>query len=189
MPGYSILDPALSAIIAVQGGRQTMFSQTAEYALRAIVHLALNPDEPQTAAQIAAATKVPLPYLVKVLQSLGRSGLVRSQRGLHGGCMLEKSPDTMSVYEVVQAVDPIKRITSCPLGLEAHGSNLCPLHRRMDNVLAAMEESFRASTIGELVQEPTTSVPLCAFPVPLPAEPAASNGSGRQKRTRRAQAR
>jgi Rrf2 family nitric oxide-sensitive transcriptional repressor len=44
-----------------------MISQTAEYALRAIVYLAMNPGEAFTAQQISLSTKVPAPYLSKVL--------------------------------------------------------------------------------------------------------------------------
>ena len=142
-----------------------MISQTAEYALRAIVHLAFHPDDPQTAQQIASATHVPSPYLSKVLQQLGRSGLIHSQRGLHGGFTLLKDGIDVTVYEVVQAVDPLRRITTCPLGLEAHGANLCPLHRRVDDALSLVEKSFRESTIADLINEPNSSRPLCPFPV------------------------
>ena len=147
-----------------------MISQTAEYALRAIAHLASQPDEAQTAQQIAQVTRVPLPYLSKVLQALGRARLIHSQRGLHGGFTLLKSPEEISVYEIVQAVDPLQRITTCPLGLAAHGSNLCPLHRRLDDALSLVEKSFRESTIADLLREPTTSKPLCPFPQDAPAE-------------------
>jgi len=142
-----------------------MISQTAEYALRAVVHLAMNPETPQSATQIAETTKVPRPYLFKVLQSLRRAGLIHSQRGLHGGCTLRKPPEVLTVYEVVQAVDPLPRITTCPLGLEAHGAHLCPLHKRLDEAYALVEKAFRESTIGNLLQEPTTSIPLCPFPL------------------------
>ena len=64
-----------------------MISQTAEYALRAIVYLA-GQELPQTTQQIAATTRVPAGYLSKVLQALARGGLVHSQRGLHGGFTL-----------------------------------------------------------------------------------------------------
>ena len=58
-----------------------MFSQTAEYALRAVVWLANNDDAPMTTNQIAKATQVSPDYLSKVLWALGRSGLVHAQRG------------------------------------------------------------------------------------------------------------
>jgi Rrf2 family nitric oxide-sensitive transcriptional repressor len=62
-----------------------VFSQTVEYALRAMVHLAAEAPGARTTDQIAKATLVPRAYLSKVLQSLIRSGLVHSQRGLGGG--------------------------------------------------------------------------------------------------------
>lgn len=142
-----------------------MISQTAEYALRAIAHLASQPDTPQTTQQIAETTRVPLPYLSKVLQALVRAGLIHSQRGLHGGIKLLKPPETLSVYDVIQAVDPLQRITTCPLGLEAHGTHLCPLHRRLDDAFLQVEQAFRQSTIADLLREPTTSKSLCPFPL------------------------
>jgi Rrf2 family transcriptional regulator, nitric oxide-sensitive transcriptional repressor len=53
------------------------------------------------------------------------------------------------------------RIRSCPLGLEAHGINLCALHKRLDDATAAMEAAFESTTIGDLLMRPTQSVPLC----------------------------
>lgn len=141
-----------------------MISQTAEYALRAVVFLADAGDDPRTTQQIAQATRVPFGYLSKVLQGLSRAGIVRSQRGLRGGSVLAKSPDELTVYEVVQAVDPLQRIRTCPLDIASHGANLCPLHRRLDDAMANVEMSFRRSTIRELIQEPSTSRPLCGLP-------------------------
>ena len=83
-----------------------MISQTAEYALRAIVFLADNAGEAHTTEQIARATKVPVGYLAKIMQGLSRSRLVNSQRGLHGGFTLVREPRELSIYDVVQAVDP-----------------------------------------------------------------------------------
>ncbi len=141
-----------------------MFSQTVEYALRAVVHLAFQTPAPRTTDQIATATRVPRAYLSKVLQSLSRAGVVHSQRGSGGGITLTKAPDELTILEVVNAVEPLGRIRECPLGLAAHGAHLCPLHRRLDNALAQVEEAFAATTLAEVLAEPTTSVPLCAFP-------------------------
>lgn len=141
-----------------------MFSQTVEYALRAIVHLADQNPNPRTTQQIAEITKVPQAYLSKVLQALNRAGLIKSQRGIGGGMTLVKTPQEITILEVVNAVDPIQRITTCPLGLSSHGMKLCPLHRRLDNALAMVEEAFAHTTLAEVLEEPTKSVPLCEFP-------------------------
>ncbi|MCG8585240.1 MAG: Rrf2 family transcriptional regulator [Pirellulales bacterium] len=147
-----------------------MFSQTVEYALRAVAFLASQSPDARNTEQIAKATKVPAAYLSKVLQSLARAGIVRSQRGLHGGFSLAKTPEEITILEVVEVVDPIKRIKSCPLDLKSHGANLCPLHRRMDAALASVEKAFRESTLAEVLAEPTESVPLCDFPKGVEAE-------------------
>ena len=141
-----------------------VLSQTVEYALRAAVHLAKEAPDARTTDQIAEATRVPRAYLSKVLQSLVRGGVVQSQRGLGGGMTLAKSPDDVTILEVVNAVEPIQRIRTCPLELAAHGVHLCPLHRRLDNALAMVEEAFASSTLAEILAEPSRSIPLCPFP-------------------------
>ncbi|MBI3837186.1 MAG: Rrf2 family transcriptional regulator [Planctomycetia bacterium] len=141
-----------------------MLSQTVEYALRAVVHLASRPSSARTTDQIAEATRVPRAYLSKVLQSLSRAGLVHSQRGIGGGMTLTRSAAELTILEVVNAVEPMQRIRTCPLGLTAHGVHLCPLHNRLDNALAMVEEAFRHTTLAEILAEPTLSVPLCPFP-------------------------
>lgn len=136
-----------------------MISQTAEYALRAAVHLA-TADSKQTVEQIAAGTQVPSGYLSKVLQSLTRAGLLCSQRGIGGGFILAKPATEMSVYEVVQAVDPIQRIVKCPLGLAAHETYLCPLHKGLDDAMSLIEAQFRGTTIAAVMDTPEANEKL-----------------------------
>ena len=143
-----------------------MFSQTVEYALRAVVYLADQAPEARTTDQISEATQVPKPYLSKVLQNLGRSDIVRSQRGIGGGVTLVKTPEELTILDVVDAVEPIERIVTCPLGLKSHGKHLCPLHRRMDEALAMVQEAFQKTTLAEVLAEPTQSTPLCEAPKP-----------------------
>ncbi len=141
-----------------------MISQTVEYALRVVVHLAEHAPHARTTEQLANATLVPKAYLSKVIQGLARQGVVRSQRGVGGGVSLVKSPDQLSILEVVNAVEPLQRIRSCPLGLASHGVRLCPLHRRLDNALAGVEKAFGSTTLAEVLDEPSASSPLCEVP-------------------------
>jgi Rrf2 family protein len=141
-----------------------MLSQTTEYALRLVVQLASHPGKPLTIPELARTTKIPEGYLAKVLRQLARAGLVRSQRGPTGGSVLARAPEQMSVLDVVQAVDPLKRIEVCPLGIEAHGTNLCLLHRRLDQAIASVQTAFRASSVAEIVDGPKGSRPLCEDP-------------------------
>jgi Rrf2 family transcriptional regulator, nitric oxide-sensitive transcriptional repressor len=138
-----------------------IFSQTTEYALRAVVWLASHHARPQTTQQIAAATRVPAGYLSKVMQALGRAGLVNSQRGLYGGFTLARPPGSIRVLEVLNAVDPVQRIKTCPLNLKSHGRELCALHRRIDDAIAHIEKAFSESTLADLLAESSNRQPLC----------------------------
>ena len=78
--------------------------------------------------------------------------------------MLLRPPEELTVLDVVQAVDPLKRIEVCPLGLRGHGANLCPLHRRLDQAVATVETAFRNSSVADLLGDPRGSRPLCEDP-------------------------
>ena len=138
-----------------------MFSQTNEYALRVILYLALFPDKPAKNADIAKVTQVPPGYLYKVLQTLDRAGLVHGQRGMHGGFILARGPDQISVLDVISAVDPLPRIRICPLHIEGHAIHLCALHKRVDQAFARVEDAFAKTSITELLQDTVNSKPLC----------------------------
>lgn len=146
-----------------------MFTQTVEYALRAIVHLAQQAPAASTTEEVAEATHVPRAYLAKILSGLRRAGLVKSQRGLGGGITLSRPPEKMTILDVVNAVEPIERIRTCPLGLSSHGENLCPLHARMDMALAMVETAFQNTSVADVLTEKTDSIPLCPFPPTSPA--------------------
>jgi Rrf2 family protein len=138
-----------------------MISQTTEYALRAVVWLARKPDEQQGTKKISDAIQVPPGYLSKVLQKLTRAGLVTSSPGRSGGFRLTRPPAEIRVLEVVNAVDPLQRIHTCPLGIEDHGSNLCALHQKLDDDLARTEKAFASTTIIELLADKNGAPPLC----------------------------
>jgi len=94
----------------------------------------------------------------------GHGSLVQSLRGIHGGFVLARSPKDMTVYEIIQSVDPLARIKTCPLGLKAHGVNLWPSPSAADNAMAMVEQAFKDSTIADILAEPSTSKPLCSIP-------------------------
>ncbi|MEQ1904636.1 MAG: Rrf2 family transcriptional regulator [Pirellulaceae bacterium] len=127
-----------------------MLSQTAQYALRAVVFLANQERSPVTRTVIAEGTMVPADYLLKVLKGLELAHIVESRRGPGGGYILAIPADELSVYEVVVSVDEIPRITTCPLGIKNH-KRLCPLHQLLDDASRTIEESFKKTMIADLV--------------------------------------
>lgn len=142
-----------------------MISQTAEYALRAIVHLAQAHPRPQTAAAIAERTHVPVPYLSKVMQSLARAGFVSSQRGLHGGFTLLRQASSFSVLDVITAVEPLRHIRTCPLDPPGHEAPLCRLHKCLEDAMVRMEEVYGATSIETLIDVTEGDRALCGSAV------------------------
>jgi Rrf2 family nitric oxide-sensitive transcriptional repressor len=137
-----------------------MLPKTAEYALRAVVWLARDPEATMSADFLAENTKVPRRYLHKVLQDLGRAKLVSSYPGPGGGYALARKPERITILDVVNAVAPLERIRHCPLGLPSH-TRLCPLHKELDSVYAATEKALGRVAISELVRSTSRIVPLC----------------------------
>ena len=136
-----------------------MISKTAEYALRAVTCLATKANKPASADVLAEKTKVPRRYLTRVLQDLAAKGLVSSRSGPGGGYVLAHATDDVTILDVINAVAPLERIMSCPLGLKSHTS-LCPLHAELDQAFAATEAAFAAVTIRQLLESTNPIVPL-----------------------------
>lgn len=137
-----------------------MIPKTAEYALRAAVWLARDPEQTEAATELAERTKIPRRYLHKVLQQLVQAGLVRSQPGPGGGYALALDPARISILDVVNAVSPLERIRHCPLGLPSH-TRLCPLHRELDAVYASTEKALARVTLSQILKSTRDIVPLC----------------------------
>jgi len=130
-----------------------MLSTTAEYALRIVTHLAVHEDERQTSEDISKATRVPPDYALKILHALGRAGFVHSQRGRGGGFTLDCDIEKTTLFDIVDLIDPVQRIRSCPLGLHEHRTQLCTLHRSLDEIMALLEERLKGFTIADLAKE------------------------------------
>ena len=141
-----------------------LFCRTVEYALRAVAYLAVHDAGTGTIQEISEGTKIPAPYLRKVLAKLRAKGLIHSQRGTGGGITLVADPQTTTILEVVDAVDPIVRIEQCPLGLPDH-VNLCPLHHELDQAILSIQQALGSKTIAELLPELSDPNFTCRFPV------------------------
>ncbi len=139
-----------------------MLSKTADYALRAVACLARATGKAERADALAEQTKVPRRYLNKVLKDLVEAELIQSWPGPGGGYSLARPADEITILDVVNAVGPLERIRHCPLGLPSH-TQLCPLHKELDQAYAATEAAFAAVTLGQILRSKGRSVPLCDF--------------------------
>lgn len=152
-----------------------LLSEACEYGLRAVVWMAQRPAEPQKVKDIAEEIKAAPGYLVKVLQELTKAGILSARRGSQGGFTLQADPAELTALEVINAIDPLERIRTCPLGIDAHGTTLCPIHRRIDDAMGWIEENFGQLTIRDVIDSGTGSGGICE--VPAPCEVAAQSAA------------
>ena len=111
---------------------------------------------------MSEAIHVNAPYLRKVLNKLRDKGMVGARRGIGGGIYLTIEADDLTILDVVNAVDPLHRIESCPLGLSGH-VKLCPLHSELDEAISQLEKQLGSRTIGDLLSTRRSSG-RCTFP-------------------------
>lgn len=141
-----------------------------EYALRAMIHLADNPDRVARGSVIAREEHIPKYYLEKVIRELMKRGLVRARRGPGGGYQLARAPETVSFRDVIEAVEgPIK------LNVCVDGSSVCNLQpacrmfRVWEEGQRVLLDVFSHTTLGQIA----SSRPHGAF-ISSPASPEAA---------------
>lgn len=131
-------------------------SQKTEYALRAMVELALRWGQgPIPAREIAMAQGVPLRFLEQQLAHLHKEGLVESFRGAGGGCQLGRDPSVIRVAEIVDAMEGTYFPMYC-LDEADHTcfqDSRCGLQELWGEVHRAVRDVFERITIADLAQK------------------------------------
>ena len=145
-------------------------SKKADYALMAMKHLAVRTDAASASArEIAEQYDIPIELMAKVLQQLARRGLLTSHQGTRGGYRLSKPTTSISVADIIQAIDGPLTMTSCSTEDEqCEQFNRCnvrdPLWKIKDRIIVALE---------------TVSLAEIASDVPMPADVSRMSFRGR----------
>ncbi len=137
-------------------------SKKADYALIAMKHLAMREGGGTSSArEIAEEYNIPVELMAKVLQRLARRGLLVSQQGTRGGYHLAKGPESISVADVIQAIDGPLTVTAC-----SHQNDQCgqfakcnvrdPLWRIRERIIAALA----TCSVSEMAAESAPPVAL-----------------------------
>jgi Rrf2 family protein len=126
-------------------------SAKVDYALRAAAELARAGDGPVKGERIAQAQSIPLKFLENILLELRHDGLVQSQRGADGGYWLARPADTITLAEVIRAVEgPIANVRGVrPEALEFDGV-AHPLQQVWIAVRASMRSVLEEVTLADL---------------------------------------
>ncbi len=131
-----------------------MLSQTAEYALRAVLALAAQPEgQPLGAARLAGELDIPQNYLSKTLHLLARAGVLDSNRGKLGGFRLARSAERITLLEVVSPFDDVSGRRVCILGRPVCSDHSgCAAHARWKAVSERTATFFRETTVADLTK-------------------------------------
>lgn len=105
-------------------------SNTTGHAIRALGCLAGCANPPMNIKDVAAGSKVPQPYLAKIVRRLNEAGVVESKRGKNGGIWLARPPKLISLLDICIAIDGEDFLGSCLLGSEyCNEGRSCPTQK------------------------------------------------------------
>ncbi len=138
-----------------------ILSQTSEYALRALLHLAaMDDNDPTRVEDMATALAVPRNYLSKILHTLTRAGLLDSVRGPGGGFSLAAGSGATTLLEVIRLFDPFDLQAVCFLGRpECRDDDPCPAHEHWGEIKARILAFVTETTLDHLARSRRSAAP------------------------------
>jgi Rrf2 family protein len=143
-------------------GAWRVLSQTAEYALRAVLYMAGRQEATAVpVAEMAGALAVPEKYLARVLAALRKNGTLRSTRGARGGFRLARPAGSVTLLEVVAPFEPVGEARPCLLRGRACGSGgRCSAHDVWQGVGAGVRGFFERTTVADMLPDEHVPAPV-----------------------------
>ena len=141
-------------------------TRRADYALRAVLHVARHPlTERATAREIASQQRIPLPFLAKILTRLASAGILETSRGVGGGVSLARPLNAISVLEVIEAIDGPVEVNPCVLDPSACPfTQDCALHTVFCLTQAWLIDEWRRATFDKLLHTRTPGLNSATLP-------------------------
>ena len=131
-------------------------SRETDYGLQGLIYLARQREDRLVGLEaIAKAQHLPRSFLAKTFQKFARHGLVQSFRGVDGGFMLARPPATVTLREIVEAVEGSDLFSRCVFWSDrCSDQNPCPLHARWALLKDRFVKLFENTTLEELARQP-----------------------------------
>lgn len=131
-----------------------IYSRSAEYAIRAFVHLAqVQEGKYAMVKNIAEEEDIPAHFLAKILQQLARKGLLRSSKGPTGGFALRVDPAEIRLLDIVEALDGLSSYQQCASGLSECSDEMpCSMHDSWVALRGRIMDYLGKNTIADLTK-------------------------------------
>ena len=132
-----------------------IFSRQCEYALQAVLYLALKPSGEKTSIkELTQHLELPYHFAAKILQALSRKGLLVSHKGSLGGFALGKPAEEITLFHIIEAVDGVGFLKGCILGFpECDEQHQCALHEKWGGMREELRTLLTTKSILELAGE------------------------------------
>ena len=132
-------------------------TKESEYALLGLAALATEPiGSVVSLAAVAEANALPRTFLAKIFQKLARHGILTSERGRGRGYALARPPDSITMREILEAVEGSDLLQRCLLWQEhCADEDPCPLHYRLKELRPALESLLQTVTLADYMTEST----------------------------------
>jgi FeS assembly SUF system regulator len=143
-------------------------SRLTDYGIVLMAHLAARDEgAPHNAREVAVETKLPLPAVSKVLKCLAREGLLESHRGAKGGYGLARSPEEITVPEMIAALEGPISLTECATHVGACAQEpTCHVREPWQRINSAVHTALDRITLADLVAPRSGAiVPLASLGV------------------------
>ena len=127
-------------------------NRESQYAIRALVLLAIEDGRPLSGREIAGRTDVPERLLARVLGRLGAVGIVESRIGRTGGYLLRSEPDRLTLLEIVETIEGPTRGIRCVLRQRGCDPTApCAIHPIWSSAQDGVIDTLGATTLSALV--------------------------------------
>ena len=147
-----------------------ILSKLADYGVIVATHLAAQPSRQETAAAIAAATRLPPATVAKLLKAMAHAGLVSATRGAAGGYRLARAPQAVSVAEVVAAIDGDIGMTQCSIHeADCERTTYCPTRPHWAAINRAVGAALSAISLADMLSPFAFAPPLARQAEPVAA--------------------
>lgn len=133
-----------------------MFSKACEYAIRAVLYIAIKSTRGERLGlkEIAKEVDSPVPFTAKILQTLSREGIIASTKGPNGGFYLKPRSKPVPLTAIVRAIDGTDTLHTCGIGLkECSDRYPCPIHNQVKAYKDALRKAMSEKTIQELAKD------------------------------------
>ncbi len=143
-----------------------MFSRTCEYALQAVLFIAMRHDDGKAVGltEIAASLDIPKHFLSKILQILVKNKILHSVKGPTGGFFLAGSPDQITLLEIVRIMDTLDIFERCGIGLkECSDKEPCPIHNDYTKIKDRIRSILTDKTIAQLCDDVRNGIAIVSL--------------------------